>query len=288
MATHTNTISGLGELLRCARERRGLTLEQISNETKIPRRHLQALEQDDASAIPVEFYRRAAIRAYARAVRLDLNLVLAEVERAPSPPAREPDVESVRAQKPTLFRKQVLVAIGVLLVTVGLGRVLVERKPAHDTDAQVRSARSRDIVKPAPETVSGAAVSQPALGVPAASPLPPSGTSPAAAIETTRLQASAASNGDLALTAGEGEASENDAAASAELITELIVSVQPEGARVTVNGIGWGTAPVTIRYLPAGQKRIRVTKDGYTTEERIVRLVEGHPTMVDIQLHSAP
>jgi hypothetical protein len=214
--------------------------------------------------------------------------VLAEVERAQSPPVRHPVVETERAQKPTLFRKKVLIAIGVLLVTGGLGRVLVERKPANATDTRVRSTRSRDSVKPAPEMASGTAISQPEQTVPVASPLPPSGTPPAAAIETTGVPASAASNGDLALTAGEGVASDGEAGASAESVTELIVSAQPEGARVTVNGIGWGTAPVTIRYLPAGQKRIRVTKDGYATEERIVRLVEGRPTMVDIQLNTAP
>jgi hypothetical protein len=217
-----------------------------------------------------------------------LNIVLPEVEPAPSPPAREPVVERVRAQKPSLFGKRALIAIGVLLVAVGFGRVMVERKPAYATDTQVRSARSRDSVKPAPEMASGTAISQPTQGVPVASPLPPLGTSPAAAIETTGVDASGASNGDLALTAGEGEASEGETGASAQSVTELIVSVQPEGARVTVNGIGWGTAPVTIRYLPAGPKRIRVTKDGYATEERVVRLVEGHPTMIDIQLNSAP
>jgi hypothetical protein len=31
-----------------------------------------------------------------------------------------------------------------------------------------------------------------------------------------------------------------------------------------------------------------VTKDGYATEERVVRLVDGQATMVDIQLHGTP
>ena len=40
--------AALGELLRRARERRGLTLRQIANETKIPERHLEALERGNA------------------------------------------------------------------------------------------------------------------------------------------------------------------------------------------------------------------------------------------------
>jgi hypothetical protein len=55
-----------------------------------------------------------------------------------------------------------------------------------------------------------------------------------------------------------------------------------------VDGIGWGNAPVAIRYLPAGTKRIRVSKEGYATEERVVSLTEGHLRMLDIRLRSAP
>ena len=46
----------------------------------------------------------------------------------------------------------------------------------------------------------------------------------------------------------------------------------PPGARVIVDGIGRGTTPVTIRYLPAGEKRVRVVKDGFPAQERTVRL----------------
>ena len=91
-----------------------------------------------------------------------------------------------------------------------------------------------------------------------------------------------ASNADLAVT------KEGEARASADSVTELVVTTQPPGTRVTVNGIGWGTAPVTIRHLPPGDKRIRVSKEGYATEERLVRLAEGHRRTLDIQLRNAP
>src|SRR5215813_8092013 len=73
---------GLGELLRGAREARGLTLQQISFETKIPQRHLEALEHDNLGVSPGGFYQRAAVRAYARAVRLDQHLALAQLASA--------------------------------------------------------------------------------------------------------------------------------------------------------------------------------------------------------------
>jgi hypothetical protein len=46
------------------------------------------------------------------------------------------------------------------------------------------------------------------------------------------------------------------------------VTSDPSGARVTVNGTGWGQTPVTIRHLPFGTLRVRVTKDGYVSAER--------------------
>jgi hypothetical protein len=78
------------------------------------------------------------------------------------------------------------------------------------------------------------------------------------------------------------------APATADSVTELVVTTQPAGARVMVNGIGWGIAPVTIRYLSEGDKRIRVIKDGYATEEQVVRLAGGRPRRLDIRLRSVP
>src|SRR5262245_19966135 len=61
----------LGKLLRQSREPSGMSLEQIARETRISLRHLQALERDDFSIVPAGLYRRAKIRAFARAVHLD-------------------------------------------------------------------------------------------------------------------------------------------------------------------------------------------------------------------------
>jgi cytoskeletal protein RodZ len=71
---------GLGKLLRSARARRGLTLKQVSNETKIPLRYLEALEEDRLEALPGGLYGRAHVRAYAQSVHLDPGL-LSQLER---------------------------------------------------------------------------------------------------------------------------------------------------------------------------------------------------------------
>ncbi len=124
---------GLGELLRRARKGRGLTLEQIANETRIPRRHLEALEHDNLAAVPPGFYRRAEIRAYARAVNLDQRVALAELDRAEAVP------ETPRSQGPRLSRQRVLIVIGVVVAAAVFGRARGGREPALHGDAHVRS-----------------------------------------------------------------------------------------------------------------------------------------------------
>src|SRR5262245_49635435 len=106
----------LGELLRHAREDRGLTLDTIANETKIPRRHLEALEHDDLAAAPGRFYQRAEIRAYARAVGVDQNHALARLEallKADEPVNVPVDVPHRR--DPSTLRAYVQVGLGVAL-----------------------------------------------------------------------------------------------------------------------------------------------------------------------------
>ena len=73
----------------------------------------------------------------------------------------------------------------------------------------------------------------------------------------------------------------------AGLVTELVVVTDPPGARVMVDGIARGTTPLTIRYLPAGEKRVRVLKDGFAAEERTVRVAPARePTTLAIPLQS--
>lgn len=64
----------------------------------------------------------------------------------------------------------------------------------------------------------------------------------------------------------------------------LRVTTTPQGARVTVNGIGWGTTPLDIPHLPPGVQRVRVVQQGYRSEERVVNVGEGQPGRVSIAM----
>ena len=55
----------LGAALRTERERRGLRIEDVADHLKISARHLRALEEGDAAALPHPAYARGFIRSYA-------------------------------------------------------------------------------------------------------------------------------------------------------------------------------------------------------------------------------
>jgi cytoskeletal protein RodZ len=58
----------VGERLRAAREARGLSLQDIAKETRIPIRHLESLESSEYGALPGKTYAIGFAKAYARAI----------------------------------------------------------------------------------------------------------------------------------------------------------------------------------------------------------------------------
>lgn len=59
-------MGSFGETLRQARLDKGVTLSEAERETRIRRRHLESLENEDTSSLPAPVYVRGMIRSYAR------------------------------------------------------------------------------------------------------------------------------------------------------------------------------------------------------------------------------
>ena len=64
-------VPSAGERLRAAREEKGLSLEDIAAQTRIPRRHLESIEQADWDKLPAPTYTIGFARSYASSVGLD-------------------------------------------------------------------------------------------------------------------------------------------------------------------------------------------------------------------------
>jgi len=87
---------GVGEQLRAAREARGLTSEQVAAETRIPQRHLIAMEAGDFGKLPGRTYAVGFARTYAKTVDLDPDEIAAGVRA-------ELDAQSEEGYRPASF-----------------------------------------------------------------------------------------------------------------------------------------------------------------------------------------
>jgi hypothetical protein len=262
----------LGQLLREARQLRGVNAQYVAIETGIPLGHLEALEAGELHAIPGGMYRRAEVRAYAEAVGLDPSVVLEGLQHA-----LEPEVGLVEPASPVASNVP-LAATPMhdgtrpprrqwgLLVALALGGATLLFEQASTPVFLKEWAEQTPAVVPDAPDAGVAAVSAPAL------PVPPQ-RQEAATILGLRPSSQ---------TRGRGSAMPVRRPAPA-----LVVNTTPRGARVTVNGIGWGNTPVVIRHLPAGVQRVRVVKEQFVTEERIVELIEGQSRRVAIPLRRA-
>jgi len=87
-------VGRVGEQLRAAREARGLTLEEVAAETRIPQRHLATIEEGNFAALPARTYAIGFARNYAKMVGLDdddvADLVRVELDSQDPRPRNRP------------------------------------------------------------------------------------------------------------------------------------------------------------------------------------------------------
>ena len=106
-ALSLQVVSGMSERtafaaeLRRARERRGLSLDALAEQTKVSATLFAGLERADLSRWPSGIFRRAFIRSYAVAVGLDPEETVARFSRLFHDPAADPKSTKVSKSKPT-------------------------------------------------------------------------------------------------------------------------------------------------------------------------------------------
>jgi len=96
ISTETHAPAGVGAQLRAAREARGLTLEQVAAETRIPQRHLVAIESGDFAKLPGRTYAVGFTRTYAKMLGVDPDDAAAMVRA-------ELDAQSEDGYRPASF-----------------------------------------------------------------------------------------------------------------------------------------------------------------------------------------
>ena len=91
--SETHRLPSFGEKLKLEREKRKISLEQISSTTKIGTRMLQALEEDKFTQLPGGIFNKGFVRAYARVVGLDEEQTVADyLQASGDAPAARPEL----------------------------------------------------------------------------------------------------------------------------------------------------------------------------------------------------
>jgi cytoskeletal protein RodZ len=115
-------ISPLGEILQRARQERGISIEDAERATRIPRRYIEALEQENFSILPAPVYARGFLRSYSGYLGLDPGQLL---PMFPVGHVDEPALEPLPAvSQPRTYSMSGIVAVAVvgalILLVAGL------------------------------------------------------------------------------------------------------------------------------------------------------------------------
>src|ERR1041384_1410628 len=75
-------MGAFGDRLRRERGMRGITLEEITESTKISRRHLEALESEHFEQLPGGVFNKGFVKAYARFLGIDEDQAVTDYSQA--------------------------------------------------------------------------------------------------------------------------------------------------------------------------------------------------------------
>jgi cytoskeletal protein RodZ len=276
-ATVDSDAADFAEYLRAERERRQLTLEQVADETKIAPRHLEALERGDVRNWPGGMYRRAMMRAYAESIGVDREFALKQFEQVLDTPQRHDEAAFPVPAPPA--------PVAAPRIPEGVRRLVASRRQTAAAGASVLSIVALAIAwnlytslrgRSDPPVMNTSAI---AAAPTAVSPEPPRPATPASPPSESRQASPVTTRPVVAATTRSvpGPALASDGT--------LVIESDPPGARVTVNGVGWGETPLTVRHLEFGSKRIRLTLQDHVSDERGVSLAPDRPSArVRVQL----
>ncbi len=162
----------VGATLQSARERRGLSLEELAQRTKINVRVLRAMENNAFERVPPGIFTRGFLRAYAREVGLDPAATVAqflaglEVDTQAGPPANSrahgshaDDLLVVKGYGayglPSETRSEAWKAIAIAVVSLGFvaylslgtpGDAVTEAPPVADVEVAPAPSQAPDVL----------------------------------------------------------------------------------------------------------------------------------------------
>jgi cytoskeletal protein RodZ len=115
-------MTDFGASFKKARQAMGLSIDQVSRETRISTRFLQAIENEEFHLLPGGIFNRGFVKAYAERIGLDTDQVIADYERLIQPEIQEPPEQALEAS-PSIPEKSAErylypIALGVLILLI--------------------------------------------------------------------------------------------------------------------------------------------------------------------------
>lgn len=175
---------GLGEYLRCEREKRHITIEQVASATKINIKLLHALESDNFDSLPAKPFVRGFVTSYTRYVGLDHREILARFdlyldEKSGQKFKRPEDAPHIFVEREGQVdnSKTVLsfVMVGFLIVALGIF-VFIKPSLKHHRHREKTAVSNDDLVTVQPPPHDGAPIAPKAPALISAAPSQEQGT----------------------------------------------------------------------------------------------------------------
>jgi cytoskeleton protein RodZ len=128
----------IGEQLRAARERKGLTLDRVADETNIAKRYLTGLETEDFSVFPGDPYVIGFLRNYAEYLGMSSDELVSTYKNMKIQEQPVPIQELIPRRGPSPLAIGAAIVGGLLVVIVALVLILGRRGPAGTESAMAR------------------------------------------------------------------------------------------------------------------------------------------------------
>lgn len=247
MTTETEPTNGAtaGSQLRDARDGAGMTLADVAGKTRIPQRHLEAIERDDFNALPSTTYAVGFARAFARAVGADEVAVAAAVRAQLEQGGRARlEYQAFEPADPARVPPRTLAWTAAIIALLILGGYALWRATSRDGTPD----------EPAVASTSPAAAASPAAAPPPPAAAPASGPVVLTATDKAWLRISDAAGKRLfekEMATGETYTVPADANGP------TIMTGRPNAIRVTVGG---------VEIPPLGEPEKRIKGVGISAE----------------------
>jgi cytoskeletal protein RodZ len=244
----------IGEVLADARGRAGLTVSQVSEQTRVRESIIRDIEQDDFASCGGDFYARGHIRSIAGAVGVDPAPLIAEFDAVHGPVSPLRAAEVFEPARPIKIRERrspslAMFVVVLLLAIIGYGAYRLVARPGASGHPVAAASSVPPSIQPTP-----AAKASPAGS---ASTAPPGLTiKVAAGQESCWVQLTRSGDGSQ-IYMGVVSAGSSKTWTEAQAVSLRLGN--PGGITLTVNGHRRSiktVLPTTLKFSPAGDSAV--------------------------------